>query len=368
MQRTWRKSYEDFLTRKCREARTAERWLDLERIGEQWTKWDGQNADAWLFRADAAQHLGNFAKAAECLDLIPDSNPKALPALVSLATLQFGSLDRPLDGVQTCERILRMEPRTTAAHQQLIMFYSLTFQRRKLEQQIRFAIDHSREPPQAYVYLFLADTMRMADGVESNERWLRQYPDSELFQVARLMHMPEPESGVKNAAGTDKYSLADDMLKKYPVNLELLAYQVDLAIRKGRVEDLIGLLRRLPIEADEDSRFWRAKGWLHLNRDEIPKAKEALLRAIKLYPQDWNARNWLADTLRREGKFAEAEKLNEIVLLSRKLRDRVTKNGADPNIPAEVLEELSEFAERCGDTQVSSALKRRLGLSHRDLN
>lgn len=337
-------------------------------MGEQWSALNQRSAEAFLFRADAAQHLGDFASAASLMESVPESDPKALPTYVSLATLQFGPLNRPLDGVKTCERILQIEPRTTSAHQQLITFYAMTCQRERLERQIRFAIKNLREPPQAYVYLFLADTMRIADGQESNERWLKTYPDSELFQVARVMQMPEPENGIKNSAGSDKYSLADSMLERFPNNLELLAYKLDLSIRRGNVEDVMSILKRLPVEADDDSRFWRAKGWLHLNRDEIAKSREALNHAIELYPQDWNARNWLADSLRREGRFDEAEALNEIVLLSRRLRERITSAGTDSKVPSEILEDLFEFANRCGDSQVATALDRRLGMTHRSLN
>ena len=366
--RTWIRSRERTLARLCRDARNGEKWQALKQLGEQWSALNQGSADALLFRADAAQHLGDFASAAELMGSIPESNPKALPTLVSLATLQFGPLNRPLEAVKTCERILQIEPRTTSAHQQLITFYAMTCQRELLERHIRMAIENLREPPQAYVYLFLADTMRIADGLESNERWLKTYPDSELFQVARLMQMPEPENGIKNSTGSDKYSLADSMLERYPNNLELLAYKLDLSIRRGNVEDVMTILKRLPAEADEDARFWRAKGWLHLNRDEIAKSREALNHAIELYPQDWNARNWLADSLRREGKFDEAESLNEIVLLSRRLRERITSAGKDSNVSKEILTDLLEFSRRCGDTQVAIALNRRLGLNIPGLN
>ena len=358
--RGWRQSQEASYERQCREARGAERWADLQRLGEQWVGWNRRSADAWLFRADAAQHLGDFASAATFLESIPESDPKALPAFVGLATLQFGTLNRPFDGVRTCERILKIEPRTTVAHQQLIEFYAMSLQRRQLDYHIRFAIECSREPPAAYVYLFLMDTMRLATGVESNERWLTQDPDSELFLVARVLQMPEPENGIKDRNGSDKYTLADSLLQRFPKNLELLAYQLDLSVKRGNVEDVIKILKRLPAEADGDCRFWRAKGWLHLSRDEIGKAKQALQQAIDLYPQDWHARNLLADALRREGKLVEAEPLHELVQYSRRLRERITSTGSSQDVPTEVLADLANFARQCGDTLVADALNRRL--------
>ena len=346
--------------KQCRAATAASQWEDLQGLGAKWTKWHPQSAQAWVFRADAAQHLGDFAAAASYLEEIPLSDPKGLPARVSLAALQFGTLNRPLDGARTCEQILAIEPRTTSAHQQLIEFFALTLQRKRLDYQIRYAIECSREPPQSYVYMYLMDTMRLASGVELNSRWIAAYPDTELYQVAQVLQLPEPESGVKNGQVTDKYSLAESLLARYPTNLELLAYQLDLSIRRGNVAEVLAILQRLPPEADEDSRFWRAKGWLHLSREELRKARESLEQAIRLYPQDRNARAWLADVFRREGKLTEAEPLHEIVQFSRGLRDRITALGSSPKIPTEILQDLADFAEKCGDFPIANGLKHRL--------
>ena len=360
--REWVRSWEVSYSRQCREARDDSRWVDLQRLGEQWTTWDRRNADAWLFRADAAQHQGDFQSAATFLESIPESAAKSLPALVSLATLQFGPLNRPLDGVRTCERMLKLEPRTTAAHHQLIEFYAMSLQRRQLDFHIRFAIQCLREPPSAYVYLFLIDTMRLDAGVELNAKWLTQYPDNDIFQVAHLLQMPEPDSGVRSGSGDDKYSLADALFERFPKNLELLAYKVDLSIRRGNVEEVMELLRGLPPEADEDCRFWRAKGWLHLSRDEVLTAKQALQTAIDIYPMDWNARNWMADALRREGNSVAAEPLQSIVQSARKLREKITGTGTTENVQNEILMEIAQFSRRCGDVQIDDALSRRLGL------
>lgn len=344
----------------CRRVREVEDWVALQRLAEGWSAWDRQNADAWLFRADAAQHLGNFALAAECLESIPPSDPKWLPALVSLSSLQFGPLNDPLKGVKTCERLLSVEPKTTSAHQQLIEFYALSLQRRQLEHQIRFAISSMREPPTAYIYLCLIDTMRLERGVESNSRWQERYPDSELFTVARLLQMPEPENDNTTNPGESKFAQVDELFKRYPQNLELRAYQIDLSIRRGDDVKLMGLLSELSAEADEDPRFWRAKGWLHLTRREIPEAKRALSKAIELFPMDWNARTWMADALRSEGNLADAEPLLAIVRKSRELRKQITSITNDPKASTEILTEICEYARQCGDQQVAEALDQRL--------
>lgn len=356
----WVRFKKDAYLNQCREAQDAGHWDDLRKISEEWSAWDSSSVDAMLFAADAGIHLEDFESAVECLSTIPDTDPRALPSLVALSSIQFGTLNRPLDGVRTCERILGIDQRATAAHHQLIEFYAITLQKRKLEQQIRFAIDCQREPPKAYVYLFLIDTMRIAGASESNARWLEQDTKSELFDVARVLHMPEPENGVRGSSGDDKYSLADQLFKTFPDNLELLAYKIDVRLRSGDVHGVFQLLSSLPKEADADNRFWRAKGWLHLNRNELEKAREALNEAIRLFPMDWYARNLLADLLRKQSNLAEAEKLHELVQSARQLRIQINAIAIDSEIPNEILTELARLAEQCDDRQVARALNQRL--------
>lgn len=346
----------------CSRAQRIRNWAELQRLAEGWCRWQPKSADAWLFRADAAQQQGDFAAAADYLAAVPEADPKALPALVALSTLQFGPLNRPLDGVQTCERILKIQPRTAAAHQGLIEFYAMTMQRQKLFRQIHYAIEMSREAPSAYVYLFLVDSMRLANGVELNRTWLKTYPDTELFLVAEALQRPEPVAGT-DAPDQDKHARIEALFQRFPHNIELLAYQTELAIRQGDVQKLTRLLKRVPATADGDDRFWRVKGWLHLNRNEIPKARLALNRALKLCPLDWNARSWLADVARREGNLAEADRLQKLVRQARRLREAITAEQSMDNVPYDLLSELLIYARNCGEKQLAEALERRLGSS-----
>ncbi len=356
----WIRSKKAAFRDQCKQAQDSGKWVELRQISERWSAWDSSSVDAMLYAADASIHVEDFESAVEFLSRIPDSDPKTLPSLVVLSKMQFGVINRPLDGVRTCERILRIDQRATAAHHQLIEFYAITLQKRRLEQQIRFAIDCQREPPRAYVYLFLMDTMRIAGASESNSRWLEQDPGAELFDVARVLHMAEPENGASGSSSDDKYSLADGLLKKFPDNLELLAYKVDVNLRSGDVPGVVQFLSSLPMDADDDNRFWRAKGWLHLNRNELSKATEALEEAIRLFPMDWYARNLLADLLRKEGRLTEAEKLHELVQSARQLRIRINAIALHEEIPNDILTELARLAEQCNDDQVANALNRRL--------
>lgn len=355
----WNRSRERALFANCSQAQRMRKWDELKRLTEEWCEWRPRSADAWIFRADAAQHLGDFTSAADYLAAVPEDDPKALPAYVALSKLQFGQANRPFDGVLTCEKILKIEPRTTAAHQGLIEFYAMTMQRQKLLHHIRFAIEMSCEPPSAYVYYFLVDSMRLANGIELNTVWQKAYPDVELFLVAEALHRPEPVPGDPDLS-QDKHARITALLKTFPNNVELMAYQANFAIRTGDVPELVRLLKRVPVASDGDDRFWRAKGWLYLNRNEIPKARAALVRALEIFPIDWTARSWLADVARSEGKLDEAARLDELVRLAKRLRDALTASQVSDQMPRKLFAELAGYARECGDLQFSDALKNRL--------
>jgi tetratricopeptide (TPR) repeat protein len=345
----------------CLRARTSRNWGELHRLAEAWATSQPQSADAWLFRADAAQQQGDFAAAADFLAAVPPEDPKALPAYIALSKLQFGPLNRPHDGVQTCERILKLEPRTTAGHQGLIEFYAMTMQRQKLLRQIRFAIEMSREPPSAYIYYFLIDTMRLANGDELNSAWLKADPDTELFLVAEALHLPEPVPG-SAPVNHDKHTRVAALFQRFPLNIELLAYQTNFAIRTGNVPELTRLLKRVPATSDTEDRFWRAKGWLYLNRNEIAKARAALVRSLEIFPIDWAARSWLSDVARRQGNSDEADHLDKLVRQAKHLRDALTASNANDAIPHNLLSELAAYATQCGDKPFADSLRRRLRL------
>lgn len=357
--RWWRHRRQQGFFRSCSRAQRDRNWAELGSIAERWCRWQPSSADAWLFRADAAQRKGDFADAAEYLSSIPESDPKALPALAGLSILQFGRLNRPLDGEQTCKRILALEPRATAAHQRLIEFYAITLQRQKLIHEIDYAIRMRREHPAAYVYLFLVDTMRLVNGVEENSKWLKANPDAELFLVARALQLPEPVVGADAAVSNKHYAIAA-LFKRFPENTELLAYEVDLAIRVGDVNKVVRLLKLAPPAVNNDSRFWRAKGWLYLNRHQFHKARKALQHAIELQPLDWNARNWMADLARRQGDLKKADHLQNMVRQARRLREEITNQGTAEKVSTKVLAGLKDYARRCGDLPVADALRRRL--------
>jgi tetratricopeptide (TPR) repeat protein len=353
----------------CRAARDSRKWDELQRLAGDWSRRDPKSADAWLFLAEAAEGRHDGPATAAALANTPDNDPRAPRALIELARLHFGLLNRPYEGEATCQRLLRIEPRAAFAHQRLIQYYALTQQREKLVKQIQFAIDQRREPPEAYVYLFLLDTLRMANGVKFNEVWLEAHPDEELFVVARAIQMPEPrdeqvdatrdEPQASRLASADKLKRVESLLETFPSNLELLAYMAEHWIITGDSDRVADVLSHAPEAAERDSRFWRFKGWVHETRDELPEAEAAYRLALEIRPLDWNAWNRLAVVYRRRQNPGEVERLALLVEQARDLRIRIRKLTAAELVTPEILADLQDYARKCGVDWLVESLERR---------
>ena len=175
---------------KCRAARQAKQWPELAQVSAEWCDWDPNDGSAWLFAAEAAQATQDWQREADCLGRVPDADPRVVLGLMERMRLLFEELNRPLEAVDTCERILKIEPRASRAHSRLLFFYATSLQRQELMRCIRRAIVLRCEPPEAYVYLFGADWVVLGNVLSVNTHWLKAYPDHEPFLVARAVVIP----------------------------------------------------------------------------------------------------------------------------------------------------------------------------------
>ena len=365
----WERRREAFRA-ECRAARDGRRWNDLQRLAADWAARDAESADAWMFLAEAAEARRDWQAEVENLARVPETDPKALPAFIEQAKLEFGPLNRPLAGEEVCQKLLRLEPRTTFAHQRLIQYYAISLQREKLVRQIRLAIDQQREPPEAYIYLLLLNTLRMLNGVESNQKWLESYPDEEIFAVARAIQIPEPtddkagvppeELDATRRASAGKLKLVDFLLEKYPTNLELLAYKIDQSTMLGEVDRAAELLSRVPESGERDSRFWRFKGWLHETADELPEAEAAYKQSLEIFPLDWNAWNRLSVIYRRLKNVEEVGRLTGLVEQAQSLRKQIRALRSTEEVTLEILSDLAKYARDCGAVWMADPLDRRV--------
>lgn len=356
----------------CRKALSRQRWDEVESIADRWSVWDSQNGEPWQFRAQAAAGRQDWPAAANFLTRIPDSDTQVVQAMIELSKLSFTHLNDPLRGVEACERILRNKSHATGAHQQLIWFYAMTLQRDQLVKQIRAAIAAQQEPREAYLYYFLADTFRSNDAVKLNERWLESSPDKECFQVARVLHLQDSEAESSDSSATtsnsdhpapitgrSKLELVEELLKRFPHNVELLAYAAQKRITAGDVDGVTTLLSQAPDTATQDSRFWHIKGWLHESNNELEEAATTYRRALELHALDWNTMNRLAVVERRRQNIDEVQRLTERVEQAKNLRQQLRQLPAVELVTPAILLDLATLARECGDQEIGPALERR---------
>lgn len=355
----------------CLAAQEEHRWTDLEKTAGRWAGWQPDAADAWLYLADAVQHQHRFSEAADFLSRVPPTSEKYLPALQARIQILGGPANRPLEGEIACQELLRLEPRATLAHESLIQFYALTHQGSKLRKQILDAIQAERESQASYVYYFIADSLRLADGVSINTRWLATDPDSELFQVARVLQREgseQVEDGLGDASAplhpvvlSKKEQEANELLKSFPHNTDLLAYIIDQEIARGRTQRVLELLRQAPKSSESDGRFWRFKGWVHQVRGEAAEAEKAYRHALSLVPMDWLALSRLTDVLRSQNRTDEVARLQMLVHDAQTLRRQIRDLTETDGVPEELLRALGKLAKGCGDIAIADGLAKRLG-------
>ena len=368
----WGSYRQSQLKEQSRAASSASRWQELKALAADWSAWDPQNGEAWLLQAKAATELGEWPAAADLLWKIPDGDPRIVPGMIELSKLSFTHLNDPLRGVAACERILRNDPDADGARQQLIWFFAMTLQREKLLGQIREAIERGIEPREAYVYYFLVDTFRSAGAVKLNQQWLQSHPDTEVFLVAQVLQLSDREAGSSETASTgstsaqsgkaevhSKLEQVNALLKRFPQNVELLAYKAEECLKVGDAECATNLLAQAPANALEDSRFWRIQGWVHELNNELDDAVSDFREALKRYPLDVVSMNRLAIVERRRQNVAEVERLNLLVERARTLRKGLLKLPAVEIVPPPALRELAKFAQDCGDPLIGPALARR---------
>jgi len=361
------------LERDCRRARDAGDWNAVARLSAIWAGIAPEDADPWLYNAQAAMTQNRLADADAALAHLPDGDPKTIPGLLERVDLLFGELAQPFEAVRTCERILALDPRTGAAHQRLTFFYAVTLQRIRLIEQARRTIAAGCDIPETYVYLIGADWITLSNTQSINQQWLARDPDNELFLVAiargymsnrglddtEVDEADAPDDEATPAVPEHERRLAE-YLERFPANLELLAYFLQKATTKGDAERVVALLAQAPPEAELDNRFWRYKGWLHSIRGESAEAEAAFREALRLHPFDWATQHQMAGILRKKGQRSDASRMATLAEAGRQLRKTILSQPDVRSIPPAVLGEMAAYAANCGDDEVAGRLASRV--------
>lgn len=359
------------LQESCRKARGTRDWDRLEQCAQNWLWWDPANTNATIYLAEAAAETGQYERAVGLLSALPDRDPITPAALLQCSTILFDQLNRPIEGAERLERAVRLDPRAVEPRRRLIFFYAFTLQRRKMAAHARTAIAYGCEAPDAYAYLMLRDSLSFANAYDQNTKWFRGDREQELFLVARAIYRIrtrglDDTSDLKDIGPIDPdgvpihAKVIQEYCRKFPRNLELLAYRTERAIAKGETDEVERLMAALPAEADEDNRFWRYRGWLQTARGEFAEAGECYGKALSLNGYDHLSRHQLASVLRRLKRLDEVKAQEDVAAEGKTLFRDILRAPSTDDISLSVLRRMLQYAEHCGDDMVASRLALRV--------
>lgn len=356
------KSDEEYL-KECEKALDGKNWERLQQVASDWKSQSADSGNAMTFLADAKLHLGMPEEAVEELLRIPKGSRQRYRGLIAAAEIQFGQLNRPLEGIDTLERITEIRPTSSTAHQRIIFFYGVTLQRAKMLEAINKAIDSRAEPPDAYVYLLLAGKLSFSNGFEKNSEWLAGNPDNEIFEVARMIQLIDSVTLSENPT-TQKslpayWDAFDQLRKKYPDNLALASFEAEKAAKDFALDRMDKILTSIP-EEKYDGVLLKWRGWLALQRGNLKAALEMLEKSLDDSRLDWRVWHDLSRCRRRLGDLDGAEQAEQIALVGKQLHKDVLQLPNAGAIQSETLKTLASYAASCGDDRVALAIMLRL--------
>lgn len=362
----WNGQRLEALAAQCREAVRAERWDTAQPLAERWARLAPADADAWLNLAEVAKARGDMAATAECLGRIPVTDSRYLSSQMLRGDLLLDGLKRPDQAVEVWKAMLAVSPHASVAHQRLLYVDSMTLQREAMVLQIRDAIHHRAEPPEAYGYILSAPNLLFTDGYLKVGQWLQANPQDETLRVAQAIFAARSNHsrGMK-MFGTKAVQAGDasgvtQCLKDFPDNLELRAFVIEKAIAEADMTALGKLLQHLPPAADRDSRFWRYIGTFRDSQRRPEEAAEAFHQSIRLHPMDWKSHHELGTVERVLGHAGLAAKHSALGSRGKQLEREILElpNAAQADVP--LLEKLLSYARDCGDQDVVDGLTYRL--------
>jgi tetratricopeptide (TPR) repeat protein len=347
----------------CLAAHNKNDWDKVESIAREWTAWHANTSDGWLLLGDALQQRADYAGAVDALLSVPEESRKAAAAYLEASHILFGPAGQPLKGVEICRRVVDIEPTSVDAWRRLIFFYAITLQRTEMLTEIDNAIRAHGTPPEAYVYLVLADHLMFTNGVELTSRWGAAQPDVDLFSVARSIHLnetldhAESQDAEPQSARDARRKLIEGLLSQFPQNPPLLRYFLNRYVQHGQTEEAGRILAMLPEESASDSLFWRFRGWYLSQQGQLEQAAEAYRTSLELHAFDWRARFELSDVERQLGNADEARDLRAVGLMGKDLRKELTQLPNALEVPPELMQRIELYARRCGDRPIADAIR-----------
>ncbi|MEW4530424.1 tetratricopeptide repeat protein [Maioricimonas sp. JC845] len=365
----WAQKRQEAYRTACEAAVAAQNWDELLETSTAWREWDPDNDDSLMSIAQALVDLDRLDEAVATLGNVRDDYKGALEALAFRAEIQYSALNRPFDAEATWRRMVKIAPNADLPRQRLIYFYAMTLQRQEMEQQIRESVMLQCEPPEAYAYIILKNVLNFSDGLAKTTRWLLSYPDDKTLQVAQAVYAARQNAEGKIAtfgfrtAMPGRLDLVDRRLQQYPSDPELLIVKIDQAIFEGDARQVTELLSRVDPMAENDSRFWRVRGWLMLDRGRYQEATDAFERALELNVFDWQARWLMADALRKLNRTEEADQAAALALTGKELQQRIFEKPSARDLDEQLAADILQYASDLEAILFAEALARRLNLT-----
>jgi tetratricopeptide (TPR) repeat protein len=157
----------------------------------------------------------------------------------------------------------------------------------------------------------------------------------------------------------------EELLERYPHNVELVAYFLNRSISEGDQERIHELLEAVPADvAERDARCWRALAWCEDAIGDFESAEQSLRRAFQLDPYWWQIHFQLYDLLRRLGRQEESARFFEMYRISKALATEIKTllQSTDELDDQRFCRPLLELARMVGDDEVAIALQERLAI------
>jgi tetratricopeptide (TPR) repeat protein len=355
----------EYLT-KCRQAAALEDWQALDQLASTWRQWDPQSVDAVIFLAECRNRQGKLREAADLLLALPDDSEKTPAGLLIALDILFQELNQPKEALDVAERLKRIAPEITGVRQRLIFFYALTLQRGKMLGEIRTSIAERAEPPDAYVYLVLANHLTFTNGPQLNATWARSAPDDLDYRAAWLVQTADNLSTADSPTDETARKLEqirseiETLSEEHPDNEPLLISRLFKAAQEDATDEVGELLNTVTEIGWNNSIFWRYRGWFLHRTGDLEAAEEAYLKAREVFPMDWQTWQGLAEVQRALGKLDEATAAQETALEGKELRKHLLQMPNVNDVDPDTLHRIGAYADHCGDDAVFQAASQRL--------
>ena len=317
----------------------------------------------------SAKALRNASATSRLIRELDVSAPENSVWYEDLVELSFGPLGDPHAGAEVCRQLMQVNSANSLAQQRLLFYYAMTLNHPRLLELVQNSADAGSAQPEALVYYFLSDSLRLTNAAPTCQTWLGSQPDDEHLRVALAIHMArnldgsvpsvsEEEAALRRRYQQESRDLIASLLKRHPQNQALLAYGLDSAIERSNAGTVVELLQRAPDSCDADNRFWRSRGWLAARNSDWEDALSAYDRALDLYPVDWRTRYYRAETLRQLERLDEAEAEYELSREGRALQRELIQQPTVRDIDHTLMTRLLDHMTRCGLEQLAAGLSK----------